>query len=116
MHKIKIRHIFISPEHGYVGRDPEDAKKQKMLSPGEVECVAGKGLRGDRYFNHKESYKGQITFFSSEVFEAACAHVGISDRPPWAMRRNIMIQGFDLNQLVGTQFEINGVRFFGTEE
>jgi len=116
MYRIKLRHIFISPEHGYVGQVPEHARKQQMRSTDEVECVASKGLRGDRFFNHKDNYKGQITFFSAEVFEAACAHVGASDCPPWAMRRNVMTEGIDLNELIGREFEIQGVRFYGTQE
>ena len=37
-----------------------------------VECTAGRGLRGDRFFDYKEDYKGQITFFAWEVYEDLC--------------------------------------------
>lgn len=76
----------------------------------------GACLRGDRYFAHKENHKGQATFFSSEVFDAVLNHTGADSCPPWAMRRNIMVSGIDLNDLIDCEFEISGVRFFGTEE
>ena len=91
MRNIEIQKIFISPDHGYVGQEPDKAKSQTMDSVSSVECVAGAGLRGDRYFAHKENYKGQATFFSSEVFDAVLNHTGADSCPPWAMRRNIMV-------------------------
>ena len=45
-----------------------------------LECVAGRGVRGDRLFYHQENYNGQITFFSSKVFEQVCQQLGVSDR------------------------------------
>ena len=41
-----------------------------MIEVPVIECVAGRGIRGDRYFNFKDDYKGQITFFSLDVFES----------------------------------------------
>ncbi|NND45668.1 MAG: molybdenum cofactor biosysynthesis protein [Xanthomonadales bacterium] len=116
MPTIDIQNIFIAPAHGFIGQDPEAAEDHGMHSVQQVECVAGSGLRGDRFFDYKDNYKGQATFFSAEVFTAALEHVGAANRPPWAMRRNIMVAGVDLNTLIGREFEIGGVRFFGTEE
>ena len=42
-----------------------------------IECVAGRGICGDRYFDFKDDYKGQITFFSRDVFEELCAALGV---------------------------------------
>jgi len=78
--------------------------------------VAGRGLRGDRYFDHKENYKGQITFFAWEIYHAICHALGSKDKDPSAFRRNVITEGVDLNGLIGTEFEIQGVRFRGTEE
>ncbi len=116
MQNINVRKIFISPEHGYVGQDPEKVKLQKMDSVSSVECVAGSGPRGDRYFAHKNNYIGQATFFSSEVLEGVIEHTGAYSCPPWAMRRNTMVSGIDLNERIGCEFEIDGVWFYGTEE
>ena len=36
--------------------------------------------------------------------------------PASAVRRNIFTRDFDLNSLIGQEFEVQGVRFHGTEE
>ena len=36
-----------------------------MIEVPVIECVAGGGIRGDRYFNFKDDYKGQIRFSRS---------------------------------------------------
>ena len=81
-----------------------------------VECVAGKGLRGDRFFGFKEDYKGQVTFFSGEVHERLCEQMQVAHRDASVFRRNIIVRGADLNALIGCEFEVQGVRFAGTQE
>ena len=81
-----------------------------------IECVASRGIRGDRYFDFKDDYKGQITFFSLDVFEELCAALNAHDASPAAARRNVITRGFDLNEFIGKEFEIQGVRFYGMEE
>ena len=44
-----------------------------------IECVAGRGIRGDRFFDYKENYKGQITFFALEVFDALRRELNLPD-------------------------------------
>jgi MOSC domain-containing protein YiiM len=113
---VKIRHLYLSAGHNYVGHHGRLPGENPILAVLEVECVAGKGLRNDRYFDHKVDYKGQITFFALEVYEAACRELGVKDRDPAAFRRNVITEGADLNALIGAEFEIQGVRFRGTEE
>jgi MOSC domain-containing protein YiiM len=113
---MKIRHIYISPGHNYKGhhgREPDAHPIQEVES---VECVAGTGLVGDRYFNPKRDYKGQITFFSWEVYRQLCDQFGVADRTPMVFRRNVIVEGADLNQLIGRQFELQGLVFEGVEE
>ncbi len=86
------------------------------MAVGEVECLAGRGLRGDRYFDYKEDYKGQITFFAMEVMEALRVELKRPDAQPQATRRNAFVRGVDLPSLIGQEFEIQGVRFVGVEE
>ena len=81
-----------------------------------MECIAGRGLRGDRYFDHKENYKGQVTLFSSDIFEELCRALCLTAAKPAALRRNLLVSGADLNELIGRQFELQGVRLEGTEE
>ena len=87
-----------------------------MIEVPTVECVAGRGLRGDRYFNHQENYKGQITFFSLEVFDELCGALKVEGVSPSRVRRNVFTRDVDLNELIGKDFEIQGVRFHGSEE
>jgi MOSC domain-containing protein YiiM len=87
-----------------------------MLEIPEAECVAGRGLRGDRYFDHKEDYKGQITFFSLDVFDQLCGTLQVEGADPSLVRRNVFVRGIDLNTLIGKDFEVQGIRFHGTEE
>jgi MOSC domain-containing protein YiiM len=78
--------------------------------------VAGRGIMGDRYFDHKENYKGQITFFASEVYEDVCRELGVRGQSPGVLRRNVITFGVDLNTLIGEEFVLQGIRFAGVEE
>ena len=77
--------------------------------------MAGSGIEGDRFFNFKEDYKGQITFFELEVYDRLCRELG-ADAPPSVLRRNAITRGVDLNTLIGKKFEIQGVQFEGVAE
>jgi MOSC domain-containing protein YiiM len=87
-----------------------------MIEVPAIECVAGRGIRGDRYFDFKDDYKGQITFFSLDVFEELCSALNLHDCSPAAARRNVITRGVDLNEFIGKEFEVQDVRFFGTQE
>jgi MOSC domain-containing protein YiiM len=87
-----------------------------MIEVPVIECVAGRGIRGDRYFDFKNDYKGQITFFSLEVFNELCGALQIQDCLPSLLRRNVIARGVDLNELIGQNFEIQGIRLHGMEE
>lgn len=113
---IRIKHLFISPGHNYFGHYGKEAGEHPMLDCAEVKVAAGSGIEGDRFFDFKPGYKGQITFFASEVFEQICAEFGVWDRPASVLRRNVITTGVDLNSLIGQEFEVQGVRFLGTAE
>ena len=113
---IAVRHIFVSPGHnfrGHHGREPSAHAANEVEC---VRCVAGKGLEGDRYFGYEDDHKGQVTFFDLAVYHDLCETLGIRDRGPAALRRNVIVEGADLNGLVGKRFEIQGIQFEGAEE
>jgi hypothetical protein len=110
-----IRHLFLSAGHNFFGHHGQPAGKHPMLEVDSLDCVAGHGIRGDRFFGFKENYKGQITFFSTEVFAALCRELHLPHAHPSATRRNVFVQGSDLNTLVGVEFVIQGIRFLGVE-
>lgn len=111
-----MRHLFISPGHNYFGRQGLAAGEHPLLEQDQIECVAGRGIRGDRFFDFKENYKGQITFFAWEVLTNLWETLEVTDRNPAATRRNAITEGVDLNGLVGQRFVIQGVEFDGVEE
>ena len=113
---IRVEQLFISPGHNFVGHHGGPPGTHPLLAVAEVECIAGRGLRGDRYFEREANHKGQITFFSLDVFDALRQEMGLPGAQPQATRRNAFVRGVDLNALIGTQFEIQGVRFEGVEE
>jgi MOSC domain-containing protein YiiM len=111
---IIIRQMFISPGHnyfGHYGRKPDDYPLHEV---DEIECVAGHGVRGDRFYDYRPNYKGQITFFSLEVFERLRAAFPHIEKSPGALRRNVIVSGINLNTLIGKEFELQGIRFQGT--
>ncbi len=113
---MKIENLYISPDHNYFGhhgKPPGDAPVEKVE---EVVCDAGRGLRGDRFYDYKPDYKGQITFFSREVYQDLCAKLDVHDKDPSVFRRNAVVSGVDLNGLIGKEFEVQGVRFLGCQE
>lgn len=113
---IRIEHLYLSPGHNYFGHHGKPADEHPMLAVPEVECVAGRGLRGDRFFDYKPDYKGQITFFAGEIYDELCVTLEVCDREPSAFRRNVITRGVDLNTLIGVEFEVQGVRFLGSAE
>jgi MOSC domain-containing protein YiiM len=113
---IRVEHLCISPGHNFLGHHGGPAGVHPVLAVERIECVAGRGLRGDRFFDHQVDYKGQITFFSMEVLEALRRGLNLPGVQPSATRRNVFVRGVDLNALLGSEFAAQGVRFAGVEE
>ena len=111
-----IEHLFISRGHNYFGHHGGPPGGYAIIGVDEIQCLAGRGIRGDRFFDHKPDYKGQITFFAIESFQAMCAELGVEGIAPSAVRRNVVTRGVDLSALIGCEFETQGVRFLGVEE
>ena len=111
-----VRSLYLSPGHNYFGHHGQEPGTHPVQEVKELECVAGHGIRGDRFFDYKSDYKGQITFFSSEVFADVCRAVGVNAKSPGAARRNVITEGVDLNTLIGKRFSVQGVEFEGVCE
>lgn len=111
-----VEQLFISPGHNFFGHHGQPAGEYPISQVEQLECVAGRGIRGDRFFDFKENYKGQITFFAMEVLEALRLELNLPDAQPQATRRNAFVRGVDLSSLIGKEFELQGVRFEGMEE
>lgn len=100
---ILIKAIFVAPK-----------KRSLQLSIEAVKVDAGKGIVGDRNYAKRYEAGLNITFVEYEEIEAFNINFGqniaLSDT-----RRNIVTQGVRLNQLVGKEFSIGEVRFYGVE-
>ena len=82
----------------------------------QVELVAGSGIVGDRFFNYKEDYKGQITFFSQTTVDAVRNELGYKDITSTLFRRNVILEGVAAEDLIGKRFRIGSLEFTGSCE
>jgi MOSC domain-containing protein YiiM len=113
---IEIKHLYVSSSHTFFGHHGKAAGESPMIELAEVRVHAGRGLDGDRFLDYKSNYRGQITFFAEEIYDQLCVQLDVWDKPPSSFRRNVITRGIDLNTLIGVEFEVQGVRFLGTEE
>lgn len=111
-----IRHLFTSPGHNYFGHHGKPEGTHGIRSHGSLTLVAGKGIVGDRFFAWKDDYKGQLTLIDQRVVDDIREYAGNPALPASAFRRNVVIEGIDLNRLIGETFRLNGVLIAGTEE
>jgi hypothetical protein len=113
---IIISHIYSSPEHHYFMRDKFDIGTAPTFEHDSVVLEPGRGIRNDRF----EFSTYPLTFISEEVMREVCKSLDLIYRPS-LFRRNIVISGINLNQLVGKRFVIRNeftkesVAFEGTE-
>ena len=83
-----------------------------------AEAVAGRGLRGDRYFDDQGTFGGpgasghELTLIEQEALDELAAKSGVALDPADA-RRNVVTRGIDLNALAGRRFAIGEVEIVG---
>jgi MOSC domain-containing protein YiiM len=79
-----------------------------------VQVTAGAGIEGDRYFGLHEEPGQNVTFIEAEEIESFFAEQELPCDLS-ASGRNIVTRGVRLNELVGVEFLVGGVRFMGVE-
>lgn len=90
-----------------------------MVAVPEVHAVPGRGLEGDRYFEHTGTYSDtpgtgrDLTLIESEQIEGIAREKGIRIGPGQS-RRNITTRGVSLNELVDKEFRVGEVAVRGT--
>jgi MOSC domain-containing protein YiiM len=96
-----VERIFIASSEG----DPLVERQQ-------VTVVAGAGIVGDRYFDRHEEPGQNISLIEAEEIEAFFAE---QDRPNdlSVTRRNLVIRGVRVSELIGREFLIGDVRLRG---
>lgn len=92
-----------------------------MQSHERVEAIAGRGLRGDRYFHSAGTYSDsardisrEITLIEREALEAVERDYDI-DVGRGEHRRNVTVEGIALNHFVEEQFRVGDVVLEGAE-
>jgi len=112
----ELEAIFLSPGHDFRGHHGQERGEHPVTQVAEVECVAGMGLLGDRYFGYKPDFKGQVTFFDAAVVDEIRREFARPDVGAEQFRRNLLVRGVKLGEWVGRKFLFQGVLFEGTEE
>ncbi|HEX7242564.1 MAG TPA: MOSC domain-containing protein [Longimicrobiaceae bacterium] len=100
-----VAHVFAAPERG-----------APVASLEEVEALAGRGLRGDRYLReeNRPSPDYQVTLIELEAVEAFVRETGLP-LGPGEPRRNLVTRGVRLNDLCGRHFTVGGATLEGLE-
>lgn len=108
--EVNISHLYSSPQHHYFTRKKFDVGDAPTMEHKFVELEANRGIKGDRF----EFSTYPLTFVSEEVMKDVFSTLDLSYEPK-LFRRNIVISGINLNQLIGQNFEIGSVVFEGIE-
>lgn len=105
-----VEFVHLAPE---AGADPEPREG--------VEAVAGKGLRGDRYFADEGTFSTEdetrtrdVTLIEAEALEQAEQRYGV-EFEPGVHRRNVTVRDVGLNHLVGERFRVGDAVLEGDE-
>lgn len=103
---VRLAHIFVSPDHNYFGKPKDGPGLHPTHDVAEVQARAGRGLVGDRYYGAPAHFDAQVTFIAGEVFDALRAEFNRPELSPILARRNLVVYGANLNQLVGQAFSL----------
>jgi MOSC domain-containing protein YiiM len=72
----------------------------------------GRGLEGDRHFDDPDAC--DITLIEAEALETLQAEHGL-DLQPGESRRQVLVRGIDLGQLIGRRFRVGEIECQGEE-
>jgi molybdopterin synthase catalytic subunit len=112
----ELLEIWISPGNDFRGHHGMERGDHGIECVSEVECVAGMGLKGDRYFGYKPDFKGQVTFFDADAVQAVRDQFKRPDLSSGGFRRNLIVRGVELSAWTGRRFRFQGIEFEGSEE
>lgn len=104
---IEVLHLLVSPEHAYFGRPKDGAADVLTEDRDVVDVIAGKGVRGDRFFGKAAHMDAAVTFLALEAWEGVACDLGLDELPdPLLARRNVVVRGAELDPLRGHDFTI----------
>jgi hypothetical protein len=105
---ITVDRILSSPAHNYFTRPRFTPGRAPALEHEAILLQPGRGIAGDRF----EHSRYPLTFFSREVADLVAKARGRSVDTA-LFRRNIIVSGINLCELIGERFRIGGVLFEG---
>ncbi len=93
-----------------------ESPESPMVSVAEAQAIAGRGIKGDRYYNDRGTFSPksrradfELTMIEKEKVDA----FALSSELPFTAkdaRRNLVTEGIELNELVGKEFHIGESR------
>ncbi|NEQ69083.1 MAG: MOSC domain-containing protein [Symploca sp. SIO2D2] len=96
-----------------------ESPESQMESVEEAEAIAGRGIKGDRYYEKRGTFSPEphkadfeLTMIEKEKVEEFAQDSGL----PFTVkesRRNLVTEGIDLNELVGKQFYVGESKLTG---
>lgn len=110
-----IKNIFISSESNYWKHPKGQPGSAPTSTPDEAQCHAGKGLLGDRFYEYKDNYGGQVSFMNEDALLELRKITGV-EADFSVFRRNIIISQIDPLTLIGKRFCIGEVEFEGSSD
>lgn len=107
-HRVEIVELLASPVRRYEGRPGAELDP---TTPDElVDAItlrAGLGIVGDRYFNKPAHRDASVTIQSVETLTAIAESIGSPVPGLAATRRNILVRGVEVEQLVGQPLSLD---------
>lgn len=97
----------------WIGLRPE--RKAPLEEVTATQALEGRGLKGDRTAE-KSGSKRQVTLIMAEHLAAAASILGVAQVDPGLTRRNIVVQGINLQSLKGKRFRVGAAELELGEE
>ncbi len=99
----QVREIIVSLGHDYWVKRGELPLQHGATSVTSVDCLAGRGLRGDRYARKRSEHKAQVTFIAWHSIQEVRSRFNLPDLPATVFRRNAA-DSFEFGE-IGRQIE-----------
>jgi MOSC domain-containing protein YiiM len=110
---VEVVGLLAAPEHRFEGRPDAAVAARPVEHRQQVEVRAGLGIVGDRYSGRPAHRDASVTVIAAESVEALAAELGTGPLDPLATRRNVVLQGAEVEALRGQLFSLDGIVFAG---